>query len=300
MADIEQYLKVLKPGIIILTAVGLMAITGCNETKIESQWTQTPIRIDGKIDDWKDYAITYYEEENAAVALGNDAQNLYLHFRTNDQEVAQLVKMSGLKIYLDPNGKKKKDFYICYKAGPAGFNMKGSDWHHQNMPPGDRDRDNMSPPDNAAGDQRGRIRDDSTRNFTCYQKNIIIEKPIPRSGDEGPAAAYDTSMGFYAYEFLIPLAKSQVRQYGLGAAPGQPICIGVEWGDMSDMKSAMKSGGGMNGGPPGGGMGGGPPGRMGGNPPGGGPGGQNIPQKQELWIKTILAQPVEANAGAGE
>ena len=37
--------------------------------------------------------------------------------------------------------------------------------------------------------------------FTCFVEGRIIEMGIPVDGSMGPSAAYDTSMGFYTYEF---------------------------------------------------------------------------------------------------
>jgi hypothetical protein len=133
---------------------------------------------------------------------------------------------------------------------------------------------------------------DNTQTLIC-SINDNVNKVVPLDGAEGPAAAFDTSNGFFVYEFKIPLEQGRDRYYGIGIEPGHKIAIGAEWGDMGDFRRRQPGEMGGSGGPmPGGGSGGGFDGhrRMG--------GGQRpkMPTKQEVWFKTKIAVKAEAES----
>ena len=260
----------------IFTLIVVLLINlACKSQKIPGNWTDSEIVVDGKIDDWSKIPVMFFEEQGAALSFCNDSSSLYIQFRTSDSKWIRTIKMSGITLYFDTSGKENKDFYVRYKGGPSMKDLMDKG--------GQMKKDSPSEMNPMGGD--------TATQLTCYIKNRIIEKPIRSDGSEGPEVAYDTSYGFYCYEFRIPLQASTIRYYGLDTSPGNPISIGAVWGDMGEMKQTRPdmgggSGGGMGGGPPGGGMGGGPPGGgMGGKKP-------DMPSKQEVWLKSQLMIPV--------
>lgn len=262
----------------LLTLAGLILATGCNVQEVPSHWSTQPVQVDGKTTDWSNKPMTFFQDEGVALGLSNDAENLCILFRFQDPKWARTIRMTGLTLWLDVNGKKGKNFMIRYKGGPSLARMRaageGGDLDH--IPP-------------ELNECLMRQEGSSEDRFTCFVKDRIIEKSIPTDGSQGPAASYDTSLGFYSYEFSVPLQESEVRYYGIGAQPGQTISIGAVWGNMSNLRGKGKGRSGMNGGR--GGMGGGPPdrGRMGGGRGSKGGGRMQPPEKQEVWVKTQLA-----------
>ncbi|MEW6413154.1 MAG: hypothetical protein AB1483_11910 [Candidatus Zixiibacteriota bacterium] len=285
--------------IAFLLMSGIVALTlACKSQELRSVWVDKGITVDGKIDDWSGLPTTYFEDQSAVVGLCNGADNLYIQLRTRDPKYAGLIKRTGLTIYVDNEGSKNKDFYVKFYAGPKMTDMRGPMGAPEEQN-GDDQRPQMrerfgGPPD---GEQPDRL--------LCYVKDRIAEMSISPLGDQGPKAVYDTSMGFYCYEFAIPLGESIVRHYGIDSQPGRTISIGAVWGEVNfddarkqiaDRTEGMP-GGGMppDDGMPGGGFPGDRPGGMGGGPPGG----RNMPQKQEIWFKTTLA-PVPGNTAISE
>ena len=264
-----------KQYIYFILAISLVLLIGlaCKSQKIPGNWTESEIRIDGKIDDWLDVPVMYFEEEGAAISFCNDSTWLNIQFRTKDPKWIRTIKMTGITLYFDTEGKQNKNFFIKYKGGPSMKDLmdRKHDGYMTNMPP-----------------QTG---DDAAPQLTCYIKDRIIEKQVHPDGSEGPTVVYDTSYGFYCYEFRIPLQESSVRYYGLDIKPGNPISIGVVWGDMGEMNGMrpdmIDMGSGMGGGRGGGRMGGGKGG-------GGGRGGKRLdmPSKQEVWISTHVVSSV--------
>jgi hypothetical protein len=267
--------------LVLLTLFGTVLVTGCKTQEVPSHWLTVPIQVDGKMTEWSEIPITYFE--GAVLGLGNDDKNLYIHFRFKSPAWAQAVRKTGLTLWIDANGKKDKEIGIRFYGGPSPKELMAARGNEQfdNMPQ-EQKQDFLE-------------REAQTANkFIFFDNSYYVEDSIPVDGSKGPAAGYDTSLGFYSYEFSIPLQESAVQFYGLGVQPGQTICLGAEWGGMRFDRGGMpgKPPGGMGGGPPGG-IGAGPPGGMGGGRGGPGGGEKKLSEKQEFWVKTQLALPTE-------
>lgn len=294
----------------IITAFAISSIvtfTGCKTLDVPTSWAENAIPVDGKLSGWENIPSTYFEKQEAALGLSNDNENLYIIFRFRDSKWLPPIKMTGLTFYINDEGKKNKDIYFRYNGGPSMPEGKGPEGKGG---PGRGGRTGGQMPEMTQSRQ-GQVAEPTPERFVYMNKKTRgFEKSLPLNGSGGPAVAYDTTMGFYAYEFSIPLAEAGEDIIGLGLKPGQVIAIGAEWGDMGEAAEGVKGGGGPGGGGgmPGGGMPGGGGGMPGGGPggggmppsgggmPGGGPGGggmqaQDMPEKQEVWIKTKLAIP---------
>ncbi len=268
--------------LLLLTAATLLA--GCKTIEMESQWSAAEMKADGRTTDWELTLTGFLEDEGIALAVCNDAQRLYFLVRHNDPRWAQAIRRGGLTLWLDAKGGKNKQFMIRYRGGHSRteLGLAADTSQRRKMPP---------PFDERFADQPQNRKE----KFTCYQEGRIVEKGIPVDGSEGPAAGFAIQQGIFTYEFSIPLQESAVRYYGIGAEPGQTISIGVERGDIS-RDELRRAGQGM-GGP--GGRGGRGGGRIGDGTGRGGRGGSRPmpPEKQEIWIKTILAAaPADVDA----
>ncbi|MCP4686082.1 MAG: hypothetical protein GY867_11655 [bacterium] len=263
-----------------LLFLSLLPAYGCKgDQEVVCTRVESTVTLDGQMADWEELPSAYFEDQGVVLGLANDNDNLYVMFRFRDQKWARTIRMSGLTLWLDGQGKKSKDFVLKYRGGPSMADLVPQDGNVN-----DKMRERMMKTDSALSDE-----------LTCAVKDRIVEMPISLDGSNGPEVAFGSDHSFFVYEFKIPLKKSEVRYYGIGAEEGAQITIGANWGkvDKSQM-GGMKQGGG----PPGGGMGGGRGGGMGGGRGGGKGGGRGgdmggqrpeMPEEQEVWIKTTLA-----------
>lgn len=278
--------KILLP----LVFFGLILMGGCKSTEVQSHWSAEPVKVDGEMTEWPSGSSVYFEDSGVQLGLCNDSQNLYILFRFGNQAWARAIRRGGLTLWLDNSGKKKKDIGIRYNGG---LSLLDSEMQKPGMAGEGGFLDSLTP------EQKERFMQRQKKDM-ADQLKVIYKKSgqeifIPTNGSSGPAVSFGSPQGTYTYEFSIPLEKSDVSHYGIGAQPGQAISLGLEWGGMSesDRKRMREE---MGGGPPGG-MGGGPPGGggmpPGGGPPGGGRGGPGMQpsEKQEIWVKTQLASP---------
>jgi hypothetical protein len=272
---------------LLLTLLIPTLLAGCKTNQVQTSWSTAPVKIDGEMNDWANTPTVYFEESGVQLGLRNDSENLYILFRFGNQAWARAISMGGLTLWLDNSGKNKKDFGIRYTGGPSLSDL-------QKMRPSSEGgfRETLTPEQQQRLEEMEKAKADQ---ITVINKKGDQEITLPADGSKGPAGSFASPQETYTYEFSIPLRKSDVSHYGIGAQPGQTISLGLEWGGMSESdrrRMREETGGGMmGGGPPGGG--GMPPGGEGGMSPGGGRGGPGMqsPEKQELWVKTKLSLP---------
>ncbi|MFH2054434.1 MAG: hypothetical protein ABIJ61_00625 [bacterium] len=271
-------------GLAPLVAVLLLTIS-CKSSELPGTWSAVTIQTDGEISDWEGVPSLLLEDAGAALRIANDSTHLYLLMQLRDAQMARVIHMSGIKIWLNNKGNKDKYFMLHYTGGPSQKEMAAAGMVDTLRRGG--------PPDMQMGGGPGRQPENG---LTCYIEDRLAEKSIPLDGSQGPSAASGIKDGVIYYEFVIPLSETEVQSYGLGSHLGSDIGLGVIWGeiDRDAMREQMGAPpGGMGGGMPPGGMGGGGGrgGGMGGPGGGGPPGGQrpSMPEKQEVWLRSTLA-----------
>jgi hypothetical protein len=256
-------------GILIISA--LIMTVSCKTEEVPGQWVPKDMTIDGKMTEWDSMPGLYFEESRTLMEFCNDSENLYVMVRFSNPMWVQTIRMSGLTLWLDAEGKKNKTVGIRYNGAPGpeemqkmgfGGGMQGR--MGQNMP---------TVPEGITQQEQFLFLNESN------PEGILM----PTGGSKGPAVAYSVVDGFCIYEISIPMSAGVSDILGLNLEPGQKYTIGAVWGDMGDFKAKMDK----SGGPPGGGrggMGGGRAGGMGGRRP-------SMPEKQEVWIMTDFAAP---------
>lgn len=299
---IYPILKVISiKNMLVLIFLGFVLLVGCKTQELQTNWSSTPIKIDGKMNDWANTPMAYFEESGVQLGLRNDSENLYILFRFNNQAYAQAIRMGGLTIWFDNSGKKKKELGVRYTGGPSFF-----DFQKMKSTQGGGFEESLTE------EQKERL-GEREKNMIMRDQIVAVgkkgsqERILSTDGSDGPAVSFDSSQGAFTYEFSLPLQKSDISRYGIDDQSGGILGLGFEWGGVTMPDRKSRGGnppGGMGGEPPSGGppggMGSGPPGGMSGGPPGGrggdrenGPGGSSnkISEKQEIWLKTTLAIP---------
>jgi len=250
-----------------VTLIGLILNSGCGGKALEtqSQWSVEPIKVDGQVEDWSAIPLTYFEDEQVSLGLQNDDESLYILFRTKSQTWERLIRMSGVTMWLDETGGKKKDFGIRYIGGPSLSEMQKT-----GMPGEGSFRDNLTPEQKQHLIQKQEaIADQITVLYEEGKQEIFI----PADGSRGPAISSAVPQGIYTYEFRIPLQDKHGDYYFIKPQPpGQTLGIGLEWGGVSrrDRQRMTEETGGERGG------------RMHEE--------RQMPEKQEIWMKVHLAQ----------
>ena len=268
----KDFITLSGKALLLLTLAGPFLLAGCVPQEVQTNWSAEPVKVDGEMTEWASGSTAYFEDLGVQLSLSNDSRNLYVLFRFSNQAWARALRMGGVTLWLDNSGKKKKDFGIRYTGGPSL-----SELQKMRASSGGGFRETLTP------EQQQRLlemEEATADQITVIDKKSNQEITLRADGSGGPAVCFASPQGTYTYEFSIPLEKSDVFSYAIGAQPGQVISLGLEWGGMSKAdRERMEK---MGGGPPGGRGGG-----RGGRPDGGSR--PQAPEKQELWVKTQLA-----------
>jgi hypothetical protein len=287
---------VIKSFILAASALCMIMLDGCLESKLASAWPEGEISIDGKAPEWAGREAYYSEDDGFKIGFFNDADYLYIFMATWNRQTQAQILMNGLTVWIDATGRNKQTFGINY---PMKRSMPDSTGMPPGMPAGLSTGDRSGAPSNASGESR-----------QAFLKGMLAEAQVELTilgaggeplvsmsaaddGKGGIAAMIDIANRTLIYEIRIPLAPSDSLPFVVNAAPGAMIGVGFKVGksEMPPMKPSGEgspgdmdgAGGGMGG--PGGGMGG-PGGGMGGP---GGPGGAASSQAFEYWAKVRLA-----------
>jgi len=210
-----------------------IATIGFSKDKsVESKWAAQPPTIDGLDDDWKEIVLTSEKKVKVDYAVRNNAQNLYVLFVFKDPKSLSNVNATGITLYFNTEGKKKKDHafhFIRKKVTPdeliAYLERRG---------------------ESLTEEQRQAIY--AKPAFIVYmaerveKKGKEIFKVTQTPGTLKPGFKISTKDKEIIYEFRVPLAKSEISPLGIGAEPGHTVKIGFEWGGMTDkMRKAMSA-----------------------------------------------------------
>jgi len=307
-------------GLILALAVTLA--TGCESQQMVTSWSADTATVDGKMTEWAESPLTIIRDTNVRVAMRNDDATLYLLVCCSDAATVRSIQMSGMTVWLDASGKKKKDFGLRFIGGPSFEDLKASGLMSKDDLPGGAGSGRGAPfghGEGASGQSQTQQRPPMAgrAELAFIDKKNDATTDIAVRGDDGPAAKCGVTKGLCLYEFSIPLKSEDSGDVVLAVKPGGKLSVGLEWGGAPEGKrpSGGGPGGGdegmgLGGGFPGGGSGGGPGGGPGGMPPGGGPGGgfpgggpggdprggAQFAEKQQVWLKTVLAIPPAAPA----
>ena len=260
----------------LLPAIVPAPATAGGTAEFTSAWAADTITVDGSTADWND-RMCYLEDMKGVINVCNDDRYLYVSLLSGDREIMRQIMMSGLTLWFDPANGKQKKFGFRFRTGMG----------RRPTPP--RDGDSASPgvlrPGSESSHQKEKIDEaEIQKRFAERMENMksfeIIgpdtsRNEIPMTDSTGVEAQTGFFRGAFVYEIKVPLARTDGQPFGVDAAPGGTIAIGIE--SPKFKRKAMGRGGPPGGdggnGPSGGGMDGGRGGGMGGGPPGGGIGG---------------------------
>ena len=269
--------------IYILTV--LIMGSGCKTTTFSSNWKENDISIDGDHTDWQ-IAMEYFKEKNVTIGFQNDEKFVYICLMLHDNLMQRQVIQQGFTVWLDVKGGKNKNFGIRYPIGMSGreFSLQRPGFGQEQM----------------IGDMNGeQYRKDIMQSLSELEILGPGESDVSRFGvDElsGLEVEVGNKTGVFVYELKVPLVKDEEYPFAIGLKGESSIGIGFETNDSDRNKMVGRMGRGTN---RGGSVvhGGGRTGMRGGNMRrmGGGGGMRRIIMEPlKMWIKILMAHPVNA------
>lgn len=194
-----------------------------------SQWINTPIQVDGLEQEWAADDLINQKKLSVDYGFKNDGSYLYSVFIFNDLEYLSTIGQTGMTLWLNPEGKKKKNYGIRFQqlAVPAEKYIQ------------------------LLENQGGALTDIQKQQIRAKPQHLVPnvfiinkdEETIRPSAEHKPAvfksARYEDRI---VYEFAVPLEKPADNAFGIGTQPGQSFKMAFEWGGMTEeMKQARLS-----------------------------------------------------------
>ena len=245
---------------------------GCRDQKIQSKWTGKEINIDGYIEDWKDIPRYYEKDLKMMFSVSNDSDNVFMMYCFNDPDLARMIALRGINLWINDRGKNDKDFGISFKRqfGEPQENF-GRD--------GQRRRFHEESP---AGINIKNMLDRCE--FLVQIRDSLSDTPI--ADLTGTEAAFNVTEGLYGFEFKLPLAELSHLRSVVTVPASRKLKVGLEIPEATtSMRGRHRSGMEL---PDDGGMRGGYMGGRSGRAPGFG---RNFPDMsaKEIWATVFLA-----------
>jgi hypothetical protein len=203
--------------ILVITVAGF-----AREDLVQSKWAAQPLTIDGQDDDWSGVELTTEKKVKVDYAIRNDAENMYVLFIFNDPQYLSTINHTGITMYFNTEGKKKKDegFHFIQKQ--------------------------VEPDELIAYlKRRGQVlTEQQIQSIKSKPGYVVFMAERLREDDEEIEAVSTTEAllpGFkisredknLIFEFRVPLVLSETSPEGIGAKPGESLKIGFEWGGMT-------------------------------------------------------------------
>ena len=98
---------------IVLFALTILLISSCKGYKLDSEWRDREIKIDGDDREW-DESRFHIDNEGIVASVMNDEEFLYLCIYTKEKSLSQKILRQGLTLWLNSKAKQDKDLGIRY------------------------------------------------------------------------------------------------------------------------------------------------------------------------------------------
>ena len=97
--------------------ISITLFSGCITPKLNSNWRDNEVIIDGQDIEWRDVSSYYEKRSNTVITFLNDKEHLYVRFSTRDRSLQRKLTTHGFTVWFDPEGGKKKRFGIHFPLG---------------------------------------------------------------------------------------------------------------------------------------------------------------------------------------
>jgi len=211
-------------GILTVSAMILAAVVpaAAQDKIVSSAWAAAAPKIDGASKDWEGVARADAEKGAVQYAFSNDGANLYVLFVIVDPKTKSTVEDLGLTVYVDRAAQEAKDYGILFRRKRITANESIALLEKQG-PVSDEQKEKMR----------------ATPFYNFYFAEVVDKKgevvPVPAGASGLPALVkFAAEKKTLVFELMIPLTRLAPSLPGLGAAPGETVSLGFEWGGPTE------------------------------------------------------------------
>ena len=208
----------------------IISLVGISKKKIiDSNWTDSPLKIDGFDMDWADGAFNFEKKFQVDYAFKNDAEYLYVLFKFKDFKYLSSIQTTGMTMWFNTEGKEKKHYGLKFTRKEVSVDEYIALFEQKQGKISEEEKNELY----------------SNASYFIADIKIINKKSkSPSQGSENAdrkPAKYNVKVqdNVVIYEFTIPLDRKTDLAPGIGTEPGKIIKVRFEWGGItSEMREA--------------------------------------------------------------
>jgi hypothetical protein len=220
-------------GIMALVMLGMVlgaAAPGKDES-VQSGWSASPPKIDGKADDWAGMPFAVWKKGDVQYGFRNDADKLYILLVFRNPKFFSTIAQTGVTLYFGAAGKKDKEYAVHFVRRQVPT-QEAIAFIERDRPLTDEEKTQLL----------------AKPAYNIYDARVQNKKV--KAGDAAGQSAFPPAHFRFApdqktfvYEFMVPLRRDHELAAGVGAAPGGLISVGVEWGGATEdqLKRAVRN-----------------------------------------------------------
>ena len=218
--------------ILLLILVLTISFLGFSKEKeLKSHWVSSPVRIDGSTNDWTENDLAGWKKGKVDYAFKNDAENLYVLFMFRDPKYLSSISATGLTIWFNSEGKKKKYYGIKFmqKRISADALISRLEKEKGEVPEEEKKEIRKNPSylinDTESINKKSKSRYQSSESSEIKPAVFRVMK----------------QQKSLVFEFAFNLKRMMEQVPGSGIEPGKKVKVGFEWGGMTkEMKTEVK------------------------------------------------------------
>ena len=218
---------------LVILATALAAQAPGKGGTVPSSWAPSPPKIDGKADDWADTDFANWDKGDVKYAFRNDADKLYVLLVFQNPKFLSTIGQTGIRLFFSASGKKDKDYEIHFIRRQVPV--------EEAIAFIERDKQ-------LSEEEKAQLRTKPAYNiYDCQVHNKKAKSQPDSAATAFPPAhfRFAPDQKTSVYEFAIPLGRVNELAAGVGAAPGEAVTVGFEWGGPTkeQLKRAARTSG---------------------------------------------------------
>lgn len=210
--------------LIALLLTGFFLFGGCSSSPtLQTTSLSQPHSVDGALSEWGG-SLTELGDQSVSMSAASTDSLLYLAIVISDQALIRSVAKNGLVVWVDPTGEQSHTYGVRYPIGSRAQRQErtSSEASGSGRTSGLSRRQQLLPSDLAV------------------VRNDTIRHRIPSGFSSVLQAQATLNTGALIYELAVPVGRAGARRtsnawkYGLHAALGESVSLGLETPDPDD------------------------------------------------------------------
>lgn len=223
--------QLFQTSLIVLMAFAISLFCLGKDEAIESNWADTPPKIDGLSQDWEGIPLVS-QKHGVNLGFRNDEKYFYVLFVFTNPKYLTTVELTGMTLYFNPEGEQKKGRAINLRKIQLTADQFIA-WMEKNKGPMSEEEKKKIKVHDAYWLFHCGIKKKDTEEIVTAEENARITPAVFRM---------ERQQKTLIYEMAIPLEKATELAPGIGTKIGENLTVGFEWGGWTkELKQVVSS-----------------------------------------------------------